>query len=173
MSKYTIEYEMGRYHVWNPQGHWIANFETFEEAEEFVADKSRVRAKGLLVFIMGPDCTRDGATSGKRKAVLIGPGIPEVFSPTADAPALHLQVEIAPSGLGPGYYAVAKQEWAERIAGIPRTYTFDPGPVVRVRAIPYIDGKPTSGMMGGHFVFSSDSRMPVYGPVPVFDRFEG
>jgi hypothetical protein len=41
--------------------------------------------------------------------------------------------------------------------------------VVRVKAIPA--GRP-GGMFGGRWIHTSDSRFPISGPVPVFDRFE-
>lgn len=46
--------------------------------------------KGLLVEVMGHDCTNHGATSGKDKAILAGDGIDELFESTEDAPLLIL-----------------------------------------------------------------------------------
>jgi len=45
--------------------------------------------KGLLVEIMGTDCTNHGVTSGHKQAILVGEGIPEIFEP-GDLPVLKL-----------------------------------------------------------------------------------
>jgi hypothetical protein len=45
--------------------------------------------KGLLVEIMGKDCTNNGATSGKSMAILIIKGC-EVFFETENYPALKI-----------------------------------------------------------------------------------
>lgn len=46
--------------------------------------------KGLLVFIMGQDCTNNGVTSAKTKAILTGGRMPEIFEPDQHAPELVL-----------------------------------------------------------------------------------
>ena len=46
--------------------------------------------KGLLVEIMGDDCTNHGVTSGKTKAIIYGPGIPEIFESDEETPALKI-----------------------------------------------------------------------------------
>ena len=123
--------------------------------------------KGLLVFIMGDDSTNGGVTSGKHKALLVGPGIAEIFSPDEDAPALEIEFEFEPKGLKAGYKMVANPEWAAKLLN--RDVYFDDNIVVRVLAKP-AGGK--RGMFGGHYISTSDSRFPVVGPIPVFDRFE-
>ena len=51
--------------------------------------------KGLLVYILKNgslgDCTNGGLSSKVDKAVLIGCGMPEIFEPSEDAPALYLK----------------------------------------------------------------------------------
>jgi hypothetical protein len=47
--------------------------------------------KGLLVDIIGRDCTNGGITSGKTKAILCGHGIPEVFESNENTPALKIE----------------------------------------------------------------------------------
>lgn len=134
---------------------------------------NNILAKGLLVTVMGPDCTAGGITSGKRKAVLIGPGIPEIFSPSPDAPALYFAYELDPVGAGPGALVAAKDHWAwDRMDWNPKHYA--DVPVIRARAVPVgLAGNPLpGGMMGGHYVTTSDSRFPVHAPIPVHDRFE-
>jgi hypothetical protein len=123
--------------------------------------------KGLLVFIMGDDCTNSGATSGKHKALLVGPGIPEIFSPSDDTPTIEFEFEFDPQGHKLGYRMVAKPEWARMI--LERTVYDNENLVVRALAKPA--GSPP-GMFGGHYIMTSDSRFPFEGPLPVFDRFE-
>ena len=107
--------------------------------------------KGLMVSIMGSDCTNGGATSGKDHAVLEVKGC-EVFNSGPDAPALVLLEDDGCTG----YLNVTKNE----------------NEVHRVKAVPIIDGKPKAGMFGGNFIITSDSRFPYSSPIPVFDRFE-
>lgn len=111
--------------------------------------------KGLLVFIMGSDCTAGGVTSGKGRAILIGH--PNIFESSPDTPALVL-VEDDTHRQGPGYLNVRSTDYL----------------VMRVRAVPAdVDGLPVlGGMFGGHFIHTSDSRFPYCSPIPVFDRFE-
>jgi len=50
---------------------------------------------GLLVFVYkngNSDCTNGGVTANVDKAVLIGDGIPEIFKPCDDAPALYTKI---------------------------------------------------------------------------------
>jgi len=109
---------------------------------------------GLIVDVMGRDCTAGGVTEGKADAVLVGVEGP--FEPRESAPALVLE-EHDPARTGPGYVMVKKNA----------------GGISRVRAVPYVDGKPKlGGMFGGHFIWTSDSRFPYTAPIPVFDRFE-
>jgi hypothetical protein len=46
--------------------------------------------KGLLVEVMGTDCTNEGVTSGVTEAILAGEGIPEIFEAKAGRPLLIL-----------------------------------------------------------------------------------
>lgn len=123
--------------------------------------------KGLLVFIMGGDHTNGGVTGAKHKALLVGPGIPEIFSPDHDAPALEIEFEFEPKGAKAGYKMVASPEWASEVLGRPVGY--NDNLVVRALAKPAGGNR---GMFGGHYVSTSDSRFPFEGPLPVFDRFE-
>jgi hypothetical protein len=109
--------------------------------------------KGLVVEVMGMDCTAGGVTSGKRHVVLVGPMFPEIFAPRPDMPALEVEVDEDPVGLRGGYLAVLGK------------YPGDDPRIVRVRAKPA--GAKYSGAFGGHFVHCCDSR-----PIPVFDRYE-
>jgi len=45
--------------------------------------------KGLIVDVMGDDCTNHGVTSGKDRALLVGEGIPEIFE-ADDMPILKI-----------------------------------------------------------------------------------
>lgn len=125
--------------------------------------------KGLLVFIQGMDCTNDGVTSGRKQAVLIGPGIPEVFEPSDEHPALYIRFEFNPYGAAPGYKMVANYAWASEVLG--RFVDPNENLVVRILAEPGDVGGRWN-MFGGQYVSTSDSRFPVCGPIPVFDRFE-
>lgn len=127
--------------------------------------------RGLLASVIGKDCTAGGVTSGSRHAVIVWPGMIEgydtVFAPRDDAPLLELVVDERP-GLRAGYEMVLKgerlppgQSFMSCYAGPPR--------IVRVMVKPY--GRP-AGMFGGHYLDVGDSRFPIVGPVPVFDRYE-
>jgi hypothetical protein len=104
--------------------------------------------KGLLVFVYrnadGSDSTNGGLSSKVTQAVLIGPGIPPVFSARPGLPALRL---VKRTLLGAVYYHAEPDE--------------DP------RA-----GSHVGPMFGGNFVSSCDSRMPSPYPIPVHDRYE-
>lgn len=88
--------------------------------------------KGLLVSVYrdasGTDCTNGGASSRFTRFVLCGEGIPEVFAPSEDAPALVL----VRRKLRGGDYLHAEPVGL-RDAGLPV-------------------------MFGGNFIASSDSR---------------
>jgi len=104
---------------------------------------------GLLVSIIGQDCTNHGVTSGKSQAILVG-GECQVFESSEDKPALAI---VDHPVLGADMVDIS-------------------GKVRHVHAAPIIDGKPVTGMFGGHFIITSDSRFPFPVPVKVFDRFE-
>lgn len=106
--------------------------------------------QGLLVFTLrdasGVDCTNRGLSSKHAKFVLCGEGLPEIFEPSADSPALVL-VNRQGFGMGKRGYWTA--------------YTADE------------NGQPRRhGMFGGNYVTTSDSRRPFTYPVPIHDRFE-
>ncbi len=48
------------------------------------------KLKGLSVDVMGTDATNNGVTSGKTRAILVGPDIDRVFEADGDSPALKL-----------------------------------------------------------------------------------
>jgi hypothetical protein len=125
---------------------------------------------GLVGDVVGLDCTAGGVTSGAKEAVVVWPGMLDydrVFGPKEGRPLLELEIDERP-GLRAGYQLVLKgdrlppgQSFMSCYAGPPR--------IVRVIVKPY--GKP-AGMFGGHWVIVGDSRFPISGPVPVFDRYE-
>ncbi len=121
---------------------------------------------GLLVNVMGTDCTNGGATSGAKEALLVGPGVPQVFAANG-LPILELSFDLFPQGVRPGAEVVAGQSWLQRVdphgAGCRR--------VVRMLVKPF-GSERRSPMFGGHFIYSSDSRFPTMSPLPVHDRFE-
>lgn len=114
--------------------------------------------KGLLVSIIGTDCTNGGASSGTDKAVLSVDDC-DIFESGPDTP---------------GFVALEYEDWETCRAGYPVVRKCD-GKIVRVKVVPVfeIDDAPAEGgMFGGNFLTTSDSRFPYYGPIPVFDRFE-
>ena len=133
---------------------------------------------GLMVEIMGDDCTNHGVTSGGRShCILVGDGIKAPFSGNPETPLLTLVIDWEPRGCAAGYMMLAKPEFLKRIGKLSPDPFLDYAAkhrAVRVRAVPVgPDGKPrTGGMFGGHFISTCDSRFPISGPVPVFDRFE-
>ena len=146
---------------------------------------------GLMVEIIGSDCTNYGVTSGGRShCILVGDGINAPFSADPEKPLLTLVIDFEPRGCAAGYLMLAKPDFLKKIGKLPsrekpagepvRAHDFFPMDYVsehrvcRVRAVPVApDGSPrTGGMFGGHYITSSDSRFPISGPVPVFDRFE-
>ncbi len=128
------------------------------------------------------DCTNGGVTANVNTATLIGDGITGPFEPDEDAPAVWLVYDLEPRGANAGYLMAGKPDWLAKLHGSKRPGSHDclredwasQHRIVRVRAVPLDDdGEPrTGGMFGGNFIETSDSRMPVHGPIPVFDRFE-
>lgn len=114
-----------------------------------------MEGKGLMVFVLrdagGADCTNGGASSKFARFILVDEsgefmdGNSWVFSPKPDMPLLRLL---------PGHLGGA----AER-----RDFRAVPEPP---------PGKRGEPMFGGNFVFSSDSRFPALGPIPIHDRWE-
>jgi hypothetical protein len=122
--------------------------------------------RGLMVDVIGHDCTAGGVTSGKKHAVLVWPGMTEsdrVFAPRADMPLLEVEIDENPIGLRCGYLAVYDGGSTGFISS-----KHEPR-IVRVLVKPA--GK-AHGSFGGHFVTTSDGRFPFSGPIPVFDRYE-
>ncbi len=103
--------------------------------------------KGLLVFVLraadGHDSTAGGVTSRNTKAILVGDGVPEIFEPSDDCPAL-----------------VLKKKWA----GTPKEYLY---------AVPAVVPENAWVTFGGNFIYTSDGRLPNRYPIPVHDRIEG
>lgn len=102
--------------------------------------------KGILVFVLRSDvdCTNGGLTTKHDKFVLIGDGLPEIFEPSEDSPPLYLIRRKFPAKDGSG-----------------------------MRDYLHASTTPSqSGMFGGNFVYSSDSRFPNDYPISVHDRFE-
>ncbi len=137
--------------------------------------------KGLHCSIIGRDCTNGGITSGRSGAVLAGDGVSGPFEPSYDTPLLWLEYDLEPQGAAGGYLMVASVSWlaalgltakaANQFSCLASDWS-SKHKIVRVKAVPIIDGKPRSGMFGGNFITTSDSRWPMTGPIPVFDRFE-
>lgn len=130
------------------------------------------KVAGLMVDVIGSDCTGGGVTSGADRAILVWPGMIDdydrVFAPREGVPLLEVEVDEEPRGLRAGYLVVHKGQRTPR--GMMSEYRVGTERIVRVRVKPY--GR-EPGMFGGHFVVTSDSRFPFSGPVPVFDRYEG
>jgi len=102
--------------------------------------------KGMLVTALrnaNGDCTNSGVTSHHSSLYLIGPGVPKVVEVPKHAPNI-LRLDTIRGR------KVAK----------PRP----PASKLGVRG--------GAWMMGGNFIWSSDSRFPSSAPIPVHDRFE-
>lgn len=127
------------------------------------------------------DCTNGGISSQHDSLTLVTDGVRGPFEPDEKAPEIALLVDFDPKGVSAGYLMVAKPDWLARLADEPAVIgEFEcfgedwtsRHRVVNVRAVPIIDGKPKGGMFGGNYLSTSDSRFPVIGAVPIFDRFE-
>lgn len=145
--------------------------------------------KGLMVSVMGSDCTNGGVTSGVEHVVLVGDGICEIFEPRDGMPAVALDYDLEPQGCRAGQLTLAKPRWLKELGELAdplRDFNAIDGidkqgldycgqhRTVRVVARPVDkDGKPiTGGMFGGNYISCSDSRFPTTAPIPVHDRFE-
>lgn len=113
--------------------------------------KKRLPKKGLLVWIYrnaeGGDCTNGGMSSNYCRAILIGEGIPEIFEPTEETPALVL---------------VRRALFSSRLNA--RHIYFHCEPLETY-------GKALH-MFGGNYIADSDSRFPCDYPIPIHDRIE-
>lgn len=137
--------------------------------------------KGLHCSVIGTDCTNGGVTSGRKSVTLVADGVDGPFEPDDRAPEVALIYDLDPQGASAGYLLVANPQWLAKVAGARSVVSefecfgadwSSRHQIVRVRAVPVIDGKPKGGMFGGNFITTSDSRFPISGPIPVFDRFE-
>ncbi len=103
--------------------------------------------KGLLVHVYRGqhDCTNEGISSKHNDFILIGHGhgVPEIFDPTDETPALIL---------------------VERTIGGEKYLHAQPLENLRKGNVGW--------MFGGHFVWTSDSRFPNKYPLPIHDRQE-
>jgi len=102
--------------------------------------------KGLICSILEPkdigNCSAHGISSRVRKVTLVGPGIAGIFEPSEDAPAVALK---------------------ELRISEDRLHVF-------ARPIEIPEG--AHSMMGGCFIWTSDSRFPSRQPIPLHDRVE-
>jgi hypothetical protein len=115
--------------------------------------------KGLLVSVyrkatdgmpfseFSGDTTNGGISSKHGNLILVGDGIPEIFSATEHTPAIRLIKRIV----------FGKEFWI----AAPLDAEFRPG---MNAGSPY--------MFGGNFLYSSDSRFPDMSPIKIFDRKE-
>lgn len=106
--------------------------------------------KGLRVSVYrdasGYDCTNGGITSRVNRVTLIGPGLPELFEPDEEAPAMRL---------------------IERDVGFDKFFIAAP---LDAKAEGFGGGSPY--MFGGNFLSCSHSQFPACHPIKVFDRQE-
>ena len=132
----------------------LKRFESFNESDNPLndaVDTETLPKKGLLVYVYRSplgDSTAGGITSKFDKVVIVGSGIPEVFLPSNDAPAVYLDTINA-------------------VRGRKKIYA---SPVDKTKE------KDGTWMFGGNFIYSSDSRFVALtddgNPIPVHDRFE-
>jgi len=105
--------------------------------------------KGLLVSIYqrrdGSNCSNNGISSKFDRCILVGEGVPEIFEPSEDTPAVMLRKK---SVFGKEYIYASPY------------HPEDP------------NNDKTWYMFGGQFVYTSDSRMPTKHPLPLHDRTE-
>jgi len=121
--------------------------------------------RGMLVQVYRNDsygdCTNGGASCYFNQFVLIGPGVPEISEPSKTTPPIWLYRNhpyTKPNSKEGAYYLVACPE--------PRlNYGHDELQEALIRTEGY--------MFGGNFIYTSDSRFPGVGPIPIHDRQEG
>jgi hypothetical protein len=130
--------------------------------------------KGLSVSVYRNtsygDCTMNGVTSKYDNFILVGvaekspedtpalflvkrklAGVAEIFEPSEDTPALFLVKRKL------GGTSINAKDGVHYLHAVPADE----------------NGKPRmGGMMGGNFIYTSDSRFPSASPIPVHDRFE-
>lgn len=103
--------------------------------------------QGLSVDILRPadgsDCTNGGVSSRATSAILVGEGVPEIFSPRPGVPVLRLVI---------------------RWRGTPNEY-------MHAEPVEAPAGK-VGPMFGGNFIKTSDSRFPSRYPIPIHDRYD-
>lgn len=102
--------------------------------------------KGLAVGVYESksigNCSADGITSKNKNLILIGPGVPEIFEGDETNTVKLVERDICGNGR---YLHAEPVSQPEGMAG---------------------------PMMGGAFIYTSDSRFPSKQPIPVHDRFE-
>jgi len=105
---------------------------------------------GLLVHVFRStsigDTTNGGVTGKHNALVLLVPGLDAPTEPDYTRPALVFVERYI--GGKPAHFAIPAADARMHDAGY------------------------TTPMFGGHFVWSSDSRFPTPGPIPVHDRYE-
>lgn len=103
--------------------------------------------KGLLCSVyknpLYKGCSNGGISSKVDHVVLIGPGVPEIFEPTDDCPA----VKLVRRNIGGKEYLHAEpiEEGKETLIG---------------------------PMAGGSYIYTVDSRFPNLYPISLHDRYE-
>ncbi len=106
----------------------------------------RQRRKGIRVFILRaglPDLSNNGISARHDAAVLTGPDIPQLVSPSEEAPEIRL---------------IRNQ---------------NPEPAPQFAAAPATQPRGTTGpSRGGCFVFSQEQGFPAAQPIPLLDRFD-
>lgn len=110
------------------------------------------KAKGLIVYVLRNtllgDCTNNGVTSKHDRVLLVGDGIPEIFEDNGNMPVLKLVYNDSID-----YYHAKPYEYEENEENEITSKWY---------------------MMGGNFVYASDSRLREITkyPIPVHDRVE-
>lgn len=103
--------------------------------------------KGLHCSILVPadhgSCSNGGISSRVKTVTLVGDGIPTLFEPSPDAPAVFL---------------------------VRRTF-FEHGEYLHASPVA-VDPSRGPLMFGGCFIYTSDSRFPSRQPIPLHDRQE-
>lgn len=102
--------------------------------------------KGMLVSVYrdagGYDCTNGGISSKHSAFILVGPGVPEIFTPSDCHPTIQLLV---------------RPHFNDMIA-VPLDANMGVGH--------------TGYMFGGNFLYGCDSRLPFKHPIKIHDRKE-
>ena len=111
--------------------------------EQFELNK---KLKGMLVDVYRTatsDCTNGGVSSNNNTFILVGPGVPQIHEVDEDSDAVLYLHE---RKIGGETYLSCRSN---------KVHLGFNGP-----------------MMGGNFIYSSDSRFPTGKPIPIHDRYE-